>query len=289
MKFKLILFLIIIINMQCLAYQSIYKFVGNLNIQNKESNYILSFNRNQNKLVGFSYANIGTEDETKCSIIGNIDTVKEIIYLKEIDIVYTKSKLPHQQFCMLTITLKKSNQKKISIYKGTCKGYLYNTQSACATGILTMVDQLEATEKIKQIIPLMDTTTIKKIVEHQLPANLTTNEINQNLFQNDIHTLNCNSSSILLSIQDYNEMDYDKIFIEVNNEVLLANYTLGKQAKQLNIPLNSAHTLIKICALNEGNSAPNTALINIQSTSWSKSFISNLSTGACTTIDLKKD
>jgi hypothetical protein len=190
---------------------------------------------------------------------------------------------------MLTITLKKSNQKKISIYKGTCKGYLYNTQSACATGILTMVDQLEATEKIKQIIPLMDTTTIKKIVEHQLPANLTTNEINQNLFQNDIHTLNCNSSSILLSIQDYNEMDYDKIFIEVNNEVLLANYTLGKQAKQLNIPLNSAHTLIKICALNEGNSAPNTALINIQSTSWSKSFISNLSTGACTTIDLKKD
>jgi hypothetical protein len=262
---------------------------GLVNIAGTSSKYSLSLNRIGQKIEGFSYANLGTEDETKCSIVGTIDTVKEIIYLKEVDIVYTKSKLPYQQFCMLAIILKKSNQKKISIYKGTCKGYLYNTQSACATGILTMVDQLEATEKIKQIIPLMDTTTIKKIVEHQLPANLTTNEINQNLFQNDIHTLNCNSSSILLSIQDYNEMDYDKIVIEVNNEVLLANYTLGKQAKQLNIPLNSAHTLIKICALNEGNSAPNTALINIQSTSWSKSFISNLSTGACTTIDLKKD
>jgi hypothetical protein len=262
---------------------------GLVNIAGTSSKYSLSLNRIGQKIEGFSYANVGTEDETKCSIVGTIDTVKEIIYLKEVDIVYTKSKLPYQQFCMLAIILKKSNQKKISIYKGTCKGYLYNTQSACATGILTMVDQLEATEKIKQIIPLMDTTTIKKIVEHQLPANLTTNEINQNLFQNDIHTLNCNSSSILLSIQDYNEMDYDKIVIEVNNEVLLANYTLGKQAKQLNIPLNSAHTLIKICALNEGNSAPNTALINIQSTSWSKSFISNLSTGACTTIDLKKD
>jgi len=262
---------------------------GLVNIAGTRSKYSLSLNRIGQKIEGYSYANVGTEDETKCSIVGTIDTVKEIIYLKEVDIVYTKSKLPHQQFCMLAITLKKSNQKKINIYKGTCKGYLYKTQSSCATGILTMADQLEATEKIKEIMPLKDTTSINKIVEHQLPANLTTNEINQNLFQNDIHTLNCNSSSILLSIQDYNEMDYDKIFIEVNNEVLLANYTLGKQAKQLNIPLNSAHTLIKICALNEGNSAPNTAFINIQSTSWSKSFISNLSTGACTTIDLKKD
>jgi hypothetical protein len=84
-------------------------------------------------------------------------------------------------------------------------------------------------------------------------------------------------------------MDYDKIAIEVNNDMILSNYTLSKQAKQLSIPLKSEHTLIKICALNEGNSAPNTAFINIQSTSWSKSFISNLSTGACTTIDLKKD
>ena len=262
---------------------------GLVNIAGTSSKYSLSLNRIGQKIEGFSYANVGTEDETKCSIVGSIDTIKELLNLKEVDIVYTKSKLPHQQFCMLAITLKKSNQKKINIYKGTCKGYLYKTQSSCATGYLTLVDQPIAAEKIKEIMPLKDTTTIKKIVEHQLPANLTTNEINQNLFQNDIHTLNCNSSSILLSIQDYNEMDYDKIFIEVNNEVLLANYTLGKQAKQLNIPLNSAHTLIKICALNEGNSAPNTALINIQSTSWSKSFISNLSTGACTTIDLKKD
>jgi hypothetical protein len=271
------------------AFAQSFQLDGIINIAGTSSKYSLSLNRIGQKIEGFSYANVGTEDETKCSIVGTIDTIKEIIYLKEVDIVYTKSKLPHQQFCMLAITLKKSNQKKINIYKGACKGYLYKTQSSCATGILTMVDQPIAAEKIKQIIPLMDTTTIKKIVEHQLPANLTTNEINQALFQNDIHKLHCNSSSILLTIQDNNEMDYDKIVIEVNNEVLLANYTLSKQAKQLSIPLKSEHTLIKICALNEGNSAPNTAFINIQSTSWSKSFISNLSTGACATIDLKKD
>jgi hypothetical protein len=271
------------------AFAQSFQLDGIINIAGTSSKYSLSLNRIGQKIEGYSYANVGTEDETKCSIVGTIDTLKEIIYLKEVDIVYTKSKLPYQQFCMLAITLKKSNQKKISIYKGTCKGYLYKTQSSCAKGILTMADQLEATEKIKEIMPLKDTISINKIVEHQLPANLSTNETNQALFQNDIHKLHCNSSSILLTIQDNNEMDYDKIVIEVNNEVLLANYTLGKQAKQLNIPLNSAHTLIKICALNEGNSAPNTALINIQSTSCSKSFISNLSTGTCTTIDLKKD
>ena len=262
---------------------------GLISVAGTSSKYSLSLNQIGQKIEGFSYANIGTEDETKCSIIGSIDTIKELLNLKEVDIVYTKSKLPHQQFCMLAITIKKSNQKKINIYKGTCKGYLYKTQSACATGILTMVDQPIAAEKTKEQLPLMDTPLIKKIEENLLPSGLSTNERNQNLFQNDIHKLHCNSSSILLTIQDNNEMDYDKIAIEVNNDMILSNYTLSKQAKQLSIPLKSEHTLIKICALNEGNSAPNTAFINIQSTSWSKSFISNLSTDACTTIDIKKD
>jgi len=271
------------------AFAESFQLDGIINIAGTRSKYSLSLNRIGQKIEGFSYANVGTEDETKCSIVGTIDTVKEIIYLKEVDIVYTKSKLPYQQFCMLAITLKKSKQKNLTIYKGICKGYLYKTQSLCASGYLTLVDQPIAAEKTKELLTLMDTPIIKQIGENQLPANLSTNETNQALFQNDIQTLHCNSSSILLTIQDNNEMDYDKIAIEVNNDKILSNYTLSKQAKQLSIPLKSEHTLIKICALNEGNSAPNTAFINIQSTSWSKSFISNLSTGACTTIDLKKD
>jgi len=271
------------------AFAQSYQLDGFINIAGTRSKYSLSLNRIGQKIEGFSYANIGTEDETKCSIIGSIDTIKELLNLKEVDIVYTKSKLPHQQFCMLAITIKKSNQKKINIYKGTCKGYLYKTQSACATGYLTLVDQPIAAEKTKEQLPLMDTPLIKKIEENLLPSGLSTNERNQVLFQNNIQTLQCNSSSILLTIQDNNEMDYDKIAIEVNNDMILSNYTLSKQAKQLSIPLKSEHTFIKICALNEGNSAPNTAFINIQSTSFSKSFISNLSTDACTTIDIKKD
>jgi hypothetical protein len=204
-------------------------------------------------------------------------------------IIHTKSKLPYQQFCMLAITLKKSKQKNLIMYKGTCKGYLYKTQSICASGYLTLINQPIAAEKTNELLPIIETPIIKQIGENQLPSDISSNDRNQDLFQNDIHKLHCNSSSILLTIQDNNEMDYDKIAIEVNNDMILSNYTLSKQAKQLSIPLKSEHTLIKICALNEGNSAPNTAFINIQSTSFSKSFISNLSTDACTTIDIKKD
>ena len=271
------------------AFAQSYQLDGFINIAGTRSKYSLSLNRIGQKIEGFSYANISTEDETKCSIIGTIDTIKELLYVKEMAIIHTKSKLPYQQFCMLAITLKKSKQKNLIMYKGTCKGYLYKTQSLCASGYLTLVDQPIAAEKTKEQLPLMDTPLIKKIEENRLPSGLSTNERNQDLFQNDIHKLHCNSSSILLTIQDNNEMDYDKIAIEVNNDMILSKYTLSKQAKQLSIPLKSEHTLIKICALNEGNSAPNTAFINIQSTSWSKSFISNLSTDACTTIDIKKD
>ncbi len=271
------------------AFAQRFQLDGLINIAGTSSKYSFSLNQIGQKIEGFSYANLGTEDETKSSIVGTIDTVKEIIYLKEVDIVYTKSKLPYQQFCMLAITLKKSNQKKISIYKGTCKGYLYKTQSICASGYLTLINQPTASEKTNELLPIIETPIIKQIGENQLPSDISSNDRNQDLFQNDIHKLHCNSSSILLTIQDNNEMDYDKIAIEVNNDMILSNYTLSKQAKQLSIPLKSEHTLIKICALNEGNSAPNTAFINIQSTSFSKSFISNLSTDACTTIDIKKD
>jgi hypothetical protein len=271
------------------AFAQRFQLDGLVNIAGTSSKYSLSLNRIGQKIEGFSYANIGTEDETKCSILGSIDTIKELLYVKEMAIIHTKSKLPYQQFCMLAITLKKSKQKNLTIYKGTCKGYLYKTQSLCASGYLTLVDQPIAAEKPKELLTSMDTPIVKQIGENQLPSGLSTNESNQVLFQNDIHKLHCNSSSILLTIQDNNEMDYDKIAIEVNNDMILSNYTLSKQAKQLSIPLKSEHTLIKICALNEGNSAPNTAFINIQSTSFSKSFISNLSTDACTTIDLKKD
>ena len=224
------------------AFAQRFQLDGLVNIAGTRSKYSLSLNRIGQKIEGFSYANVGTEDETKCSIVGTIDTVKEIIYLKEVDIVYTKSKLPHQQFCMLAFTIKKSNQKKINIYKGACKGYLYKTQSSCATGILTMVDQPIAAEKTKEQLPLIDTPLIKKIEENLLPSGLSTNERNQVLFQNNIQTLQCNSSSILLTIQDNNEMDYDKIAIEVNNDMILSNYTLSKQAKQLIIPLKSVKT-----------------------------------------------
>jgi len=271
------------------AFAQRFQLDGLVNIACTSSKYSLSLNRIGQKIEGFSYANVGTEDETKCSILGSIDTIKEQLYIKEMAIIHTKSKLPYQQFCMLAITLKKSKQKNLIMYKGTCKGYLYKTQSLCASGYLTLVDQPIAAEKTKEQLPLMDTPLIKKIEENLLPSGLSTNESNQVLFQNNIQTLHCNSSSILLTIQDNNEMDYDKIAIEVNNDMILSNYTLSKQAKQLSIPLKSEHTLIKICALNEGNSAPNTAFINLQSTSWSKSFISNLSTDACTTIDIKKD
>jgi len=262
---------------------------GLISVAGTNSKYSLSLNQIGQKIEGFSYANVGTEDETKCSILGSIDTIKEQLYIKEMAIIHTKSKLPYQQFCMLAITLKKSKQKNLIMYKGTCKGYLYKTQSICVSGYLTLINQPTASEKTNELLPIIETPIIKQIGENQLPSDISSNDRNQDLFQNDIHKLHCNSSSILLTIQDNNEMDYDKIAIEVNNDMILSNYTLSKQAKQLSIPLKSEHTLIKICALNEGNSAPNTAFINIQSTSFSKSFISNLSTDACTTIDIKKD
>ena len=195
------------------AFAQSYQLDGFINIAGTRSKYSLSLNRIGQKIEGFSYANIGTEDETKCSILGSIDTIKEQLYIKEMAIIHTKSKLPYQQFCMLAITLKKSKQKNLIMYKGTCKGYLYKTQSLCASGYLTLVDQPIAAEKTKELLPLMDTPLIKKIEENLLPSGLSTNESNQVLFQNNIQTLHCNSSSILLTIQDNNEMDYDKIAI----------------------------------------------------------------------------
>ena len=64
------------------AFAQRFQLDGLVNIAGTRSKYSLSLNRIGQKIEGFSYANIGTEDETKCSIIGSIDTIKELLNLK---------------------------------------------------------------------------------------------------------------------------------------------------------------------------------------------------------------
>jgi hypothetical protein len=263
--------------------------VGKLTFNKISSSYKLQFTQKQQAIEGYSYANLGTSDETKCSITGTIDTINQLLNIRETAIIYSKSALPHKQFCMLELHLKKTIKKNLSFYKGTCKGMLFKSKSSCASGTAMMVEQEEANKKLKELLPTKDTQQLKNIIQEKInTAKKETNAL-ATIYPNEENYFTCTSNKVILTIQDNNEIDHDRISVSVNNELLLDNYELTKTPKQLTIPINSSLTTIKISALNEGNSAPNTALIILQSASVSKSYISNLNIGTSTTIHIKKD
>jgi hypothetical protein len=263
--------------------------VGTLTFNNIRSNYILQFTRKQQSIVGYSYANIGTSDETKCSISGTIDTNNQLLNIKETAIIYSKSALPYNQFCMLELHLKKTIKKNLSIFKGTCKGVLFNSNTFCASGTIMMIKQEEATKKINELLPSIDSLHVKTMMKGIVDFNETDKLSVTTIFPYEENEFTCTSNKVILTIQDNNEVDHDKIAIRVNNELVLDQYELTKTPKQLTIPINSSLTTIKISALNEGNNSPNTAQIILQSASVSKSYISNLNIGTSTTIHIKKD
>ena len=282
---------IIILLFSFLSYCPAQNFhlVGKLTFNKISSSYKLQFTQKQQAIEGYSYANLGTSDETKCSISGTIDTINQLLNIRETTIIYSKSALPHKQFCMLELHLKKTIKKNLSFYKGTCKGMLFKSKSFCASGTAMMVEQEEANKKLKELLPTKDTQQVKSMMKGIVDLNETDKLSVTTIFPYEENEFTCTSNKVIITIQDNNEIDHDRISVSVNNELLLDNYELTKTPKQLSIPINRSLTTIKISALNEGNSAPNTALIMLQSGSRSKTFISNLDIGTSTTIHIKKD
>lgn len=114
---------------------------------------------------------------------------------------------------------------------------------------------------------------------------------NYPVIDQDLGSIRTNSKSINIICRDYQYPDGDRVTIYVNDEPVVVNLTLQKRYKSFSLPLDVGINKIKIVALNQGTSGPNTAAFKIYNDSGEliSSNEWNLATGAKATMIVAKD
>ena len=107
----------------------------------------------------------------------------------------------------------------------------------------------------------------------------------------DLGSFRTKGGSLNIICRDYQYPDGDRVTIYINEVPVVSNLTLKQRYQSFNLPLDEGINTIKIVALNQGTSGPNTAAFKIyndagmliSSNEW------NLATGAKATIIVAKE
>lgn len=107
----------------------------------------------------------------------------------------------------------------------------------------------------------------------------------------DLGSISTDSKSVNIICRDFQYPDGDRVTIYVNDIPVVTNLTLKQRYQSFNIPLEEGVNRIKIVALNQGTSGPNTAAFKVyndagmllSSNEW------NLATGAKATLIVAKN
>ena len=111
------------------------------------------------------------------------------------------------------------------------------------------------------------------------------------IIDQDLGTLNIKSESIIIRCRDFQYPDGDRVTIYVNDVPVVVNHTLQQNFRSFQLPLDPGINQVKIVALNQGPSGPNTAAFKIfnkegnliSSKEW------NLATGAKATMIVARE
>lgn len=290
--FCTIFFITFFLNSAYSQSKSEFEFVGGLKLNN-DNNQVISykvvFNNNQGIIKGYTVTDLGGEHETKNLISGSYDKKNKILKIKEIDIVYTKSKIQKSSFCYVNfngkIDLYAANPKINDKFVG-----LYKNESKCISGTIQLVGMQKVIKLVNKVnkkisnSKKIDSITKSKYNPLKLIDSLNTNQLKENqtlsMFTKD--------SNIYFEIKDSGVEDGDMINIYVNNKLILHNYIVKKISKTLNIPIEGDATDIEVEALNEGKFAPNTADVVIRDSENELKTISKLKKGKKTKITILK-
>ncbi|CAM1344334.1 hypothetical protein [Tenacibaculum amylolyticum] len=114
---------------------------------------------------------------------------------------------------------------------------------------------------------------------------------NYPVIDQDLGSISTNSESVNIICRDFQYPDGDRVTIYVNDIPVVTNITLRSRYQSFNIPLEEGVNKIKIVALNQGTSGPNTAAFKVYNDTGmllSKNEW-NLATGAKATLVVAKN
>ncbi len=281
---SLLIFFLLIFNK---IYSFDYEYVGVLKFSNSQLvSYRLSFKNENGKISGYSITDIHGENETKNLIVGSYDSKTNVLFIKEGELVYTKSKIVQTDFCSLQFKTVVNLLKKQNI-KSNFNSFFSN-KDKCIEGKVILTTQVQAEKKLSKYDKKIDSS--KKIdddVKEEINLVKMLDELKLNVLRKDETTsVLIKSKEVKLIIFDSAKEDNDKIDLSLNGNKLLENYTVLNKPKELIISLKDKINDIKVTALNNGDMYQNTSKIILIYDGKEIEMLTNLSVNESTTIKL---
>lgn len=254
---------------------------GWITIDGTKIKFSISYTVASNNLIsGTSITAQGTSDETKCKIKGKYNRKTGAIYFYETVVISSKAKYENLNFCLLTAKLSQRKTAKEIVYSGQVTGYLRGTKKKCASGAMIIKSDRPTEPKPVTKKPISKPSKpLPKAIQHDvLYSNIKSKKSIQYIYT---------GSQNSLEIWDDIKQDGDRVSIYLDGKLLLSDYELQSNKKQILLPLTGKHYL-KIVAENEGTAAPNTSRIRLKLDNETKEITAHSKTGDYTYIILQR-
>ena len=288
-SFRLFLFLICLTFGSSLKAQE-YEFFGVIKLNDTSFiSYKVLFDRVNDSIQGYSLTDFAGKHETKSNIKGYYHEDENLLSFEEYDIVYTKSPVVQKDFCFVNFEGKVRNLDRVKAFSGDFKG-LYADGTSCLDGMIIVNSGQEVKKRVEKIDKVVQRSrkfsdSIKKNIKvakvlDTLTRNIIAKNENLNIFTRD--------QKIKLAIYDAGKEDGDVINLYVDDKPVLENYTVLHEIKYLEFDLENVETKIRVEAVSEGTSSPNTVRLEVEDSRNFVRTITNLKEGEHAQMKLVK-
>jgi hypothetical protein len=270
-----------------------YEYFGTIKLNDDASKiitYRIVFSLKKGIVNGYSVTDIGGDNETKNSILGNYSSETKVLTFKESGLLYTKSKISQDSFCFVNFTgvakLKSPNSKMEGSFKG-----LFKNKTKCIDGTIIMLNLMKIEKKIITLNKkAQKSILIKKEIKQRMSEISLLDSLNVNTLKKD-QNLNIfvDSDEIEIEIWDSKIEDGDKIDLFLNGKRILDNYRVLNTKKILKVKLQSAENIFRIEATSEGERKLNTTMIHLIDKKRIFEMSTNLKKGEKTSISIFKN
>jgi hypothetical protein len=270
-----------------------YEYFGTIKLNDDASKiitYRIVFSLKKGIVNGYSVTDIGGDNETKNSILGNYSSETKVLTFKESGLLYTKSKISQDSFCFVNFTgvakLKSPNSKMEGSFKG-----LFKNKTKCIDGTIIMLNLMKIEKKITTLNKkAQKSILIKKEIKQRMSEISLLDSLKVNTLKKD-QNLNIfvDSDEIEIEIWDSKIEDGDKIDLFLNGKRILDNYRVLNTKKILKVKLQSAENIFRIEATSEGERKLNTTMIHLIDKKRIFEMSTNLKKGEKTSISIFKN
>lgn len=258
-----------------------------------------------NLMTGYAYTFYEQNKDVKAAVIAKIDRKNKTLQITEQNIIYNKGFTSKVLICLVVSELA-YNESKINLTGKITTRTAGKGGLPCSTGSISFTNKPEidrifaikennnadTVKKVQKVVkkPVVyaKDTIVKKKVEEPKPQ-VTTPKPPEKITQGQLKEIQWYSDKIIVEVWDGTTIDYDKISIHYNGEVIIKNYTLTKEKYKLILPIKEGEMgTIVVVAENEGNESPNTANLTLYDGEIAHQIIAHNKAGKKSEIKIKR-